>query len=120
MRGHIRQRGPNTYLLKFDVGRDPATGRRIQRYKTVHGGVREAQRELSRLLADITAGAHIDPSKLTVAEYLEQHWLVHMRNQVTAGAFDRYNDIAHKHLIPALGRHRMARLTPAQVQTYYN
>jgi hypothetical protein len=32
MTGHIRSRGENSWELKFDLGRDPATGKRASRY----------------------------------------------------------------------------------------
>jgi integrase len=120
MKGHIRQRGPETWLLKFDVGRDPLTGKRITRYATVHGGKRDAQRELSKYLAQVGDGVYVDPTKLTLGDYLMQHWLPHVRNQVTGSAADRYSDIVNKHLVPAIGKHRLARLSPAQVQAYYD
>src|SRR5262249_29968907 len=34
--------------------------------------------------------------------------------------FDRYSDIVTKHLVPALGTHRLARLAPAQIQAHYD
>ena len=37
MRGHIQRRGENSWRLKFDLGRDPATGRRVTRYATFRG-----------------------------------------------------------------------------------
>lgn len=120
MKGCIIQRGADTWLLKFDVGRDPLTGKRITRYATVHGGKREAQAELSKRVAQIGDNAYVDPSKLSVADYLEQHWLPHIRNQITGSAFDRYSDIVRKHLVPALGRHRLAKLLPVHVQAFYD
>jgi hypothetical protein len=74
MKGHIQQRGANTWRLKFDVGRDPGTGKRITRFATFHGTKREAQSELARLISEAASGNFIDSSKLTVAEYLRS-WI---------------------------------------------
>jgi hypothetical protein len=71
--GHIRQRGKQSWLLKFDLGRD-ASGKRITRHVTFRGTKREAQAELNRLLNRRNEGTYVDPTKMTVAEYLE-HWL---------------------------------------------
>ena len=46
--GHIRPRA-GSWEIKYDIGRDPVTGRRITKYKTVRGSKRDAQRELRRL-----------------------------------------------------------------------
>jgi hypothetical protein len=48
--GHIRRQGDGSWEIKFDLGRDPLTGRRITKYRTFRGNKREAQAELTRLL----------------------------------------------------------------------
>ena len=58
--GHIRPRGPGAWELKYDVGRDPKTGRRITRYATVRGKKSDAQRELRKLLGAIDKGVVAD------------------------------------------------------------
>ena len=47
---------PGAWELKYDIGRDPKTGRRITKYKTVRGAKREAQRELGDLLGTVDRG----------------------------------------------------------------
>jgi hypothetical protein len=49
--GHIRPQGEGSWEIKFDLGRDPITGRRITKYATFRGTKRQAQQELTRLLA---------------------------------------------------------------------
>jgi hypothetical protein len=51
MRGHIRRRGQKSWEIKFDIGRDPVTGKRRIRYHSVKGTKSQAQAELARLLA---------------------------------------------------------------------
>ena len=41
MRGHLRQRGPNTWELRAYLGRDLLTGRHRYRTRTLKGGKRE-------------------------------------------------------------------------------
>src|SRR6266542_27898 len=72
MRGHLRKRGGNSWEIKFDLGRDPASGKRQTRYHSFKGTKREAQAELTRLLADANKGAYIDASKETVGEFLDR------------------------------------------------
>src|SRR5215207_6834342 len=74
MKGNITRRGKNSWRLKFDVGRDPATGKRDTQFVTVRGTKKEAQVELTRLLASMEAGNLVEPSKLTVAAYI-QEWI---------------------------------------------
>jgi hypothetical protein len=69
MRGTITKRGKNSWQLKFDLSRDH--GVRRQRYATVKGTYKDAQRELTRLLGAVDAGTHVDPSQMTLAQYLQ-------------------------------------------------
>lgn len=81
MKGHIRARGPGAWELKFDVQSD--TGERKTRYITFHGGKREAQRKLTELLDQVNKGRFIDPSKTTLAEFLDR-WEAWVATQVAA------------------------------------
>lgn len=49
-----------------------AKGKPRTRYATVRRTKKEAQRELSRLLAEVDNGMAVDPLTVTVAEYLRQ------------------------------------------------
>ena len=70
MSGHIRQRSLGTFEVKFEIGRDPVTGRRLTKTRTVRGGKKDAQRELRRLLGNVDDGTHTDPGKLTLGDLL--------------------------------------------------
>jgi integrase len=118
VKGHIRERGPGTWAVVIQVGRYP-NGRPRYRWYTVKGGKRDAQRELNRLLAEMQAGSHVEPTRLTLAQYLEQWLRDYAKATVSARTYERYEEIVTKHLTPALGKHLLARLTPLQVQGYY-
>ena len=68
--GHIQARGAGTWRIKFEVDRDPATGKRRIQYVTVKGTRKQAQAELTRLLAARDAGTAVEPDKITVGDYL--------------------------------------------------
>src|SRR3546814_516314 len=70
MKGSIIRRGKESWRLKFDIGRDPANGKRLTRYVTVRGKKQDAQRELNRLLHQVDEGTLVEPSKLTVKDWL--------------------------------------------------
>jgi len=103
MPGHIRQRGKGTWELKFDLGRDPLTGKRQVRYVSFKGTKREAQAELTRLLAASATGQYIDPSKVTVAEFLERWERDWASINVSRKTAERYSDLIRKHVVPHLG-----------------
>ena len=59
MRGSVVKRG-NTWSYVVDVGRDPVSGRRRQRWKGGFATKREAERALGRALAAVGAGEVAD------------------------------------------------------------
>ena len=117
-KGHIRARGPGAWELKYDIGVDPVTGRRITRFRTVHGAKRDAQRELRAILTGVDGGTYTDPSKMTLAAWLQQ-WLDEAQHKVARKTLQRYREIVELHLVPALGAFPLAKLQPAHIQAYY-
>jgi integrase len=116
--GSLRQRGPQSWELKFDLGRDPATGKRITRYVGFKGTKREAQAELNRLLSRRNEGSYVDPTKMSLAEYLE-HWLnVDIDRRVARKTAVRHRQIASRQIIPRIGQIPMRKLTPVHIEAF--
>jgi integrase len=116
--GHIRQQGKGSWELKFDLGRDPLTGKRITKYATFRGTKREAKDELTRLLAHRNEGSYVDPTKMTLAEYLH-HWLkADIDRRVAARTAARHRGIVEKNIIPRLGRVPMRKLTAVHIEAF--
>jgi integrase len=114
--GHIRQRGEQSWQLKFDLGRDPATGKRLSRFVAFRGTKREAQAELNRLLNRKNEGTYVDPTKMTVAEYLE-HWLnVDIDRRLAGKTAARHRGIVRHQIVPQLGRLPMRKLTAVHIE----
>ena len=120
MAGHIRRRGKSSWELKWELPRDAATGKRISRSKTVRGTKKDAETELRRILYSLDRGSYVDPSKLTVGEFLVR-WLVDAaRPAIEASTFEFYHPIVHRRLIPALGTTRLLDLHPLRIQQWYS
>jgi integrase len=116
--GHIRQQGKGSWELKFDLGRDPLTGKRITKYATFRGTKRKAQEELTRLLAQRNEGSYVDPTKMTVAEYLH-HWITSdIDRRVAARTAARHRGIVEKNIIPRLGHVPMRKLTAVHIEAF--
>lgn len=117
MVGHIQQRGPNSWRLKFDDGHD-AQGRRLTRYVTFRGTKREAERELTRLLNRRNEGTYVDPTKMTVGEYLE-HWLsVDIERRAANKTLTRHREIVQHQITPRLGSVPVRKLMPTHIEAF--
>ena len=80
MKGNITRRGERSWRLKYDLGRDELTGKRRIEYQTVRGTRRDAERELTAILHSLNTGSYVQPTKLTLADWLQQ-WLTNHRKR---------------------------------------
>ena len=116
--GHIRPQGDGSWEIKFDLGRDPLTGRRVTKYVTFRGTKRKAQEELTRLLGQRNDGSYVEPTKMTVAQYLN-HWLeADIDRRVAARTAARYREIVEKNIIPKLGHVPVRKLTAVHIEAF--
>lgn len=116
--GSIRQRKDGTWEGRYTVCRDPGTGKQIQ--KSVYA---KTQKEVRQLLQQKTTaideGSYIEPAKMTVGRWLES-WLVEYTGDVKPYTKRAYTTNIKNHIIPAMGALRLEKLTPLQVQKFYN
>jgi integrase len=117
MKGHIRQRSPGRWAIILDT-RDE-TNKRKRKWHSFQGTKRQAQLECARLIAAQQGGPLVEPSKSTLAQYLE-HWLRHMASQVSPQSLATYNLVAETHLIPALGTITLNKLAPVAIAKAYS
>jgi integrase len=104
--GHIRQRSPGSWEIRYDTPGD----KRHTRTVTIRGSRKDAEVELRKRLSAIDAGEHVDPTKATVAQWLTR-WLEIVRTEVSPKTHERYAGI--------LGNTLIQKLTPATVQAAY-
>ena len=118
-RGHIRSRAKGTWTLTIELPPDPMTGRRRQRYETYRGNKRDAQRRLSELQTQVDKGEHINPSRQTLGEFL-QEWLdgevATTTRPTTAQGYRWY---VGKYINPRLGQVALRDLQSAHLQSLY-
>ena len=119
MKGHIRRRGERSWAIVLDIGRDNS-GKRRQRWHSINGTKKDAERELNRLLHSMNSGGYIEPSRLSVADFLRK-WLDDCAKPNVAGkTFERYEQLVVQHLIPAIGNIPLAKLHPLHIQGCYS
>ena len=116
--GHIRQRSPGSWELRYSLGTNPATGKRRIATNTVKGNRRAAEKELRRLLRTLDTGEHVDPTRMSVREWLAT-WLAAVREEVSPKTHERYSEIVKNFLAPELGALPITRLSAAHIQAAY-
>jgi integrase len=108
---------PKTWYVWVEAGRDPSNNRRKRIKRTVHSS-READLLFAQLQMEIEKGTYIDPSYMTVAEYL--HWWLdaYCKVKLKPSTIDSYKGICENHLIPDLGALKLDKLHQMHLQQY--
>lgn len=90
-------------------------------YKRVQGYGRDyedARTKLHKLLADSDRGIPVVSENWTVGDYLD-YWLEHVvRVERRPKTVQGYESVIRRHLVPALGRKRLDKLTARDVRTF--
>lgn len=110
-RGSIRQRGKTWTAYWFVTGEN---GRRRQRSKGGFRTKRAAQGFLNEILGDVQHGTYNEPRRITVAQFMREHWLPSLDKRPTTMA--SYDVTVEKWIIPHLGGVILPALTPQNVQ----
>jgi integrase len=101
MKGHIRERSPGRWAIVLDVC-DPQTGARKRRWHSFKGNKRQAQIECARLVSEAQQGGAVDPSRITLAEFIDRFEADWISVHVTALTAERYRH-ALQHVRQYLG-----------------
>ena len=75
----------------------------------------EAAERLTASLRKKQVGVQIRFEKQSVGEFL-QRWLDDVRSTIRPRTFERFEGLVRLHILPALGKHRLDRLTPQHIQ----
>ena len=113
--GSIYRRKDGYWVGQYGV--ETATGRKT-RY--IYGKRREEVREkLTKAIADRDGGFVFDDKNMSVGEYLKRWLNDSVRGSVRASTHASYERQVGRYMIPAIGRVKLGKLTPAHVQHLY-
>ena len=117
--GHIRERSPGHFELRFSIGLDPSTRKRKVVTATVRGSRKDAERELRKRLVALDQGDRIDPTKMTASQWFDR-WLSIAEPEISLATYEHYRRFVEDYLKPRLGRIGLAKLTRADVQQFFS
>jgi integrase len=115
VRGHVHKRG-DTWTVVHD---EPSDGKRRQRTKGGFHTKREAQHYLNDQLSRLDTGSYSAPSRLTVAEYLADEWLLAVESTIRPSTFAAYERSVRLHIRPHIGGLRLQSLSGGQLTGLY-
>ena len=116
--GTIRQRKDGRWEARYTVGRDPGTGKQVQR--SVYGDTqKEVRKALSEAVAALDTGNYFEPSKMTLGRWVEI-WLQDYMGDKKYLTVKHYKAQCKTHIVPSLGAVKLSELTTPQIQSFYN
>ncbi|NPV80679.1 MAG: site-specific integrase [Firmicutes bacterium] len=117
MRGHLEKRYDSSWTIIIEAGRDPATGKRKRIVRSFKGNKRDAEKEMVRLINELEKGIYVEPSNMSLAEWLYQ-WLDTRKRSLSPKTRRRYNDCI-KRIVQKLGQVQIDKLRPYHIQQFY-
>lgn len=115
--GTIRQRKDGRWEARYNIGIDPKTGKHKQ--KSIYGKSQtEVAQKLRKVTAEIDAGTYIDISSVTLQDWLDKWESIYTIN-VKDTTKKSYQDIINKHIVPRIGFIKIGKLTPYNIQEFY-
>lgn len=119
--GYMRQRGKNKWQLEVDLGSyiDPATGKkkRHKKYKTITAnGSREAQRELTKFVAEVTDQDYYEPEKMNFVDFVQKEWLPKCaRKRLSDTTLDTHITYLELNILPVFKYFRLDQIKPKHI-----
>ena len=116
MRGSTRKRGKN-WTAYWDTVDETST--RKQRTKGGFPTQKAAQRHLATVIVRVADGSYVEPSKLTLGEYLTTEWLPAVESTLRPLSRQRYANVIRLYVVPRIGGVRLQSLSPAHLNALY-
>lgn len=108
-RGWVKKRG-STWTAYW---KDPAGRQRTK------GGFRTktaAVAHLDTVVPSVRGGSYVEPSRMTLAEWMLEHWLPAIRDEIEPSTWSSYKKETENHIVPHLGQHVVVEMGKAAVK----
>src|SRR5713101_7825868 len=111
MKGSILKRGKR-YSVIVDLGRDPVTQKRQQKWHSGFATRKLAEQACVELIHSLHAGTYVEPTRLTTGEFLIQWLDRYAKPNVSIKTYVRYEEIIKGRLLRDLGGIPLRKLKP--------
>jgi integrase len=115
--GTLREKYPGIWQVRFEGGRDPLTGQRLQISRNVRGSKRQAQQVLNALVAEAEAGKRL--GKTGTFAQLSEKWLELAEGDLSPTTLRRYKNLLSKRILPALGNRPVSDIKTLDLDDLY-
>jgi integrase len=117
MRGSIVKRGKG-YSVVLDLGVDPQTGKRRQKWHAGYRTKRAAEAAVAELVGSINTGTYVERSKQSLADFAGE-WLAAIEPTVRASTHYSYARNLRLHVLPYVGSMPLAAVDAGTLNKLY-
>ncbi|WP_018639730.1 site-specific integrase [Parafrankia elaeagni] len=115
--GSVRRDASGKWFFVVDI--TAPGGPRRQARRRGFATKKAAQAALTEFLGKLAAGAYVEPSRLTVQEYLDTRWLLVAEGELRPSTLASYRRNLRLHVLPRIGAVRLQLLDTATLQALY-
>lgn len=120
MRGYITKRGKSkNWTVVVELGRDPVTKKRKQKWNTVKGTKKDAEKMLAELIAQVENGQYVEPAKMVLEKYLE-YWLSVVAGSLRKNTIQYYSSLTKYIQKLPLSKLEISKITAMDIQLAIN
>jgi integrase len=107
--------------IRVYAGVDPVTGKQRRISRQIHGSRRKAEREETRLMAQVMDGRHRGARAKTLAELVDLYleWREHNDKPIGPRTIQGYRALADARIKPGLGKLRLPQVDPPALDRFY-
>ena len=112
-KGHVWQ-------ITIELPKDPVTGKRVRKYKTVNGTKKEAERAMHEFITQIEKGYYVTNNKISITEWVETWLEVYIAPNVSPTTLERYKGMIRRYIDPLIGHTQVQKMNTLAVQAWVN
>jgi integrase len=109
-----------TWSFTIDTGRDPVTNKRIQSGLSGFKTKKEAEKAAAEMQTQLDKGDYVKPSKETVGAFMLDFVEQTLKNHVAPNTYEARLSFVNNHIIPKIGHIHLMKITPMDIQRFYN
>ena len=119
-RKRYRTDGSHYWQITIELPKDPITGKRVRKYKSVEGTKKEAERAMHEYIRELEKGYYVTDSKITISEWIDTWLEVYIVPNVSPTTLSRYQGMIKRYIKPIIGHMQVQQLNTLAVQAWVN
>lgn len=119
MRGHITQRTKDRKTWSVIIELNKVNGKRKQKWYTIHGDKKDAEKFLTEKLRELDTGTLIDSRNINVRQYFNYWYEQHCLSKLSPTTYESYRRNLDNYILEELGHIKLEDLQPMHLQSFY-